>query len=193
VNLDGAFGRESRNFEIVRSIVAFVDARVQFGGGLRSRAAVQQALEAGCDKVVLGTAAVSDSQLLKEALQEHGSDHIIVALDASHGKVATHGWQTVSEENVVDLAGRMYEFGVRQVLYTDISRDGMMTGPDLSTLVALCSTGLYVIASGGISSSEDIRSIAALHQPLITGVIVGKALYEKRVSFRELLDVLISR
>jgi len=188
VNLDGAFGRSSRNFEIVKEIVTSVDARIQFGGGLRSKEAIDHALAAGCDKVVLGTVAVAKPALLREALLDHGEDRVIVALDASGGKVATHGWQMVSEENVVDCAHRVHQFGARHILYTDISRDGMMNGPDVSTLVELCATGVTIIASGGISSNDDVLSVIALHQPAIKGVIIGKALYEKRISLPLLLN-----
>ena len=188
VNLDGAFGRSSKNFEIVKEIVAAVDAKIQFGGGLRSKEAIDHALAAGCDRVVIGTAAVANPVLLQQALSDHGTDRVIVALDASRGKVATHGWQTVSEENVVDCARRVHQFGAGQILYTDISRDGMMNGPDLSTLIALCATGVTIIASGGISSNDDVLSIIALRQPAINGVIIGKALYEKRISLPTLLN-----
>ena len=118
-----------------------------------------------------------------------GSERIIVALDASKGKVATKGWTEVTDRSVLDVAREMEAMGVGEILYTDISRDGMMTGPDIATLRLLAeSTGLNVIASGGISKNEDVLALARLGLQGITGVIIGKALYEGKIDLRQILE-----
>jgi phosphoribosylformimino-5-aminoimidazole carboxamide ribotide isomerase len=184
VNLDGAFGRSSGNLEILRRIAERVDVRIQYGGGLRSLDAMEEVFSAGAAKAVIGTVAVEDPALLRDAVRGFGEAKIIVALDAVSGRVATRGWQHMSGESVHDLARRLFDVGVREILYTDIERDGMMTGPDLKTLNELAGIGLQVIASGGVSSVEDLLRIVDLRQQLITGVIVGKALYEKKIDLR---------
>jgi phosphoribosylformimino-5-aminoimidazole carboxamide ribotide isomerase len=189
VNLDGAFGRTSENLGILRDIVSNTSAHVQYGGGLRSLDSMQAALDAGAWKIVLGTVAIDDPALLAAALECIGAERIIVAVDAVKGKIATQGWRVVSETSLIDFVRRLHDSGVEEILSTDVERDGMMTGPDLSTLSELASSGLRVIASGGVSTVSDIRAILALKKPEISGVIVGKALYEGEVTLRELIDV----
>ena len=189
VNLDGAFGRASGNVEIVRRIVAEVEVDVQFGGGLRSMEDVDAAVAAGVHKLVLGTIAIENKPLLADLLRREGGNRIIVALDASKGKVATRGWTEVTDRPVLDMAKEMEEMGVREILYTDISRDGMLNGPDLSTLKLLAErTGLKIIASGGVSNKADVLELARLGLRGITGVIIGKALYEGKIDLRQILE-----
>ncbi len=189
VNLDGAFGRASGNVDIVRRIVAEVKVGVQFGGGLRSMEDIDAAFGTGVDKLVLGTIAIENKPLLADLLRREGGDRIIVALDASNGKVATRGWTEVTDRPVLDMAKEMEEMGVREALYTDISRDGMMSGPDLVTLRMLAEkTGLGIIASGGVSSKEDVLEVARMGLRGITGVIIGKALYEGKIDLRRILE-----
>lgn len=187
VNLDGAFGRASGHLELLRAISGLHAAPVQYGGGLRSVAAVEEAFDAGAAKVVLGTVAVDDPPLLRQMLRVRGAERCIVAVDAVGGKVATKGWTAVSSIDVLDLVLRLLDDGILEVLYTDVSRDGMMTGPDMAGLVRLAATGIKVIASGGISSREDVQSLIALHNRNISGVIIGKALYEEKVSLPDLV------
>ena len=187
VNLDGAFGRASNNLEILRRIVAETDATIEFGGGLRTIDDMERAFATGIDKIVLGTVAVEDPNVVDEALLQFQRDGVIVALDAIDGKVATRGWKEISEKSVVDVAGNMKKRGVGEILYTDIRRDGMMSGPDLVTLAAIAAMGVQVIASGGVSSKSDVLSLLRLGLSNITGVIIGKALYEKKVSLAELI------
>jgi phosphoribosylformimino-5-aminoimidazole carboxamide ribotide isomerase len=187
VNLDGAFGRSSENLEILRRIAERVDVRIQYGGGLRSLDALEEVFSAGAGRAVIGTAAVENPALLRDAVRGFGEAKIIVALDAVGGRVATRGWQHMSGESVFDLARRVFDMGVREILFTDIERDGMMTGPDLRTLDELAGIGLKVIASGGVASIGDVLSILDLNQQLITGVIVGKALYEGKIDLKSLI------
>ncbi len=184
VSLDGAFGRESKATDILRSIVSLTGARVQFGGGLRSREAIKGAFEAGASSVVLGTVAFEDGDLLVETLREYGPERVIVAIDALNGNVATRGWKELTGKDVHEAARDLRAVGVREILCTDISRDGMMNGPDLLTLKSLSESGLSVIASGGISSLDDVRVLLAPAYNHITGAIIGKALYEGKIALR---------
>jgi phosphoribosylformimino-5-aminoimidazole carboxamide ribotide isomerase len=184
VNLDGAFGHESKAIEILRSIVSLTGAKVQFGGGLRSREAIKGAFDAGASSVVLGTVAFEDGDLLAETLREYGPESVIIAIDALNGNVATRGWKSLTGRDVHTAAGDLRAAGVREILCTDIGRDGMMNGPDLVTLASLATTGLSVIASGGISSLKDVSALLAPEYKHVTGAIIGKALYEGKIVLR---------
>jgi phosphoribosylformimino-5-aminoimidazole carboxamide ribotide isomerase len=185
VNLDGAFGRDSLNLEVFRNIVRHRDIVWHFGGGLRTMESVTSAFEAGAGKAVVGTAAIEDPAFLAELLKEFGGERIIVALDARGGRVVTHGWTETTFESVESLTRRVHDLGVRELLYTDVARDGMLTGPDLETLGRLADIGPSVLASGGVSSVADIVRLAELRKEAITGVIIGKALYENRFTLAE--------
>ena len=187
VNLDGAFGRESKAVDMLRSIASLTGVKVQFGGGLRSRGAIRGAFDAGASSVVLGTAAFEDGDLLAETLHEYGPERVIVAIDALNGNVATRGWKEFTGRDVVGAARDLRASGVREILCTDIGRDGMMNGPDLLTLLSLGKTGLSVIASGGISSLSDVRALLATEYGHISGAIIGKALYEGKIVLRSAL------
>jgi phosphoribosylformimino-5-aminoimidazole carboxamide ribotide isomerase len=188
VNLDGAFGRASGHLEVLREIVRQTRLHVQFGGGLRSPEAISEALNAGAAKVVLGTYALEHPELLQALLAEVGAEHVIVALDTVKGRVTTHGWTTVTENDVLGVAQQLCELGVREILQTDVSRDGMMTGPDISTLTTLGTVALEVIASGGVSSVADVARLVDLKQNNLTGIIIGRALYEGAVDLREAIQ-----
>ena len=184
VNLDGAFGRESKATEILRNIVSLTGVKVQFGGGLRTREAIREAFDAGASSVVLGTVAFEDGKLLAETLGEYGPGRVIVAVDALNGNVATRGWTELTGRDVHEAARDLREAGVREILCTEISRDGMMNGPDLSMIRGLSESGLSVIASGGISSLDDVRVLLAPAYNHISGAIIGKALYEGKIALR---------
>jgi phosphoribosylformimino-5-aminoimidazole carboxamide ribotide isomerase len=188
VNLDGAFGRDSLNLEVFRIIARDRDIIWHLGGGLRTMESVTAAFQAGAGKAVVGTAAIEDPAFLAELLKEFGREKIIVALDARGGRVVTHGWTETTFESVESLTRRVHNLGVRELLYTDVARDGMLTGPDLETLGRLADIGPSVLASGGVSSVEDISRLAELRKHAITGVIIGKALYEKRFTLAEAIS-----
>jgi phosphoribosylformimino-5-aminoimidazole carboxamide ribotide isomerase len=185
VNLDGAFGRESSNLAVFSVMARRHAIEWNFGGGLRSVDAIDAAFEAGATRAVVGTAGVSDPLFLAGLLERFGRDRITLALDARGGNVVTHGWREATADNVVTVARKVYEMGIREILYTDVARDGMLTGPDFETLDRLADIGPSVLASGGVSSAADIRQLAELRKPSIAGVIVGKALYEKRLTLAE--------
>ncbi len=193
VNLDGAFGRSSAHLEVLRKIVERTGVAVQFGGGLRSVEAISEALDAGASKVVLGTFALEDLSALPGILEEIGPGRCIIALDTVEGKVTTHGWTNVTDMEVVAVAARLGDLGVQEILQTDVARDGMMTGPDLHTLSELCTIGLDVIASGGISSAADVVDLIRLKHSNLIGVIIGRALYEGAIDLRSLIRSFDSR
>jgi phosphoribosylformimino-5-aminoimidazole carboxamide ribotide isomerase len=193
VDLDGARSGIPANLEQVRRIADAVEVPVQLGGGLRTAAAVADAIGAGAARVVLGTAAYSDVDFLDSVLAEHG-ERIVVSIDARNGRLAASGWTEQTEipaESVIDRLGRR---GVRSFVYSSIERDGMLTGPDLAEVarVAEAVRGRFVY-SGGVSSVSDLEALVALRQVNLAGVIVGKALYEQRFTVAEAQAVLDGR
>lgn len=182
VNLDGALDSESKHGAILEHI-AQLGLSIQFGGGLRTEAHIQQAFNSGIQRAVLGTVAVENPTLVEVLVQKHGAEKISVALDAKNGKVATHGWQTESGWTAIDLGRVMLEKGVRHALYTDISRDGELGGVNVDATRQLArETGLQVIASGGVRSIDDVHALAGTE---VAGVILGKALYENLIDLAE--------
>jgi phosphoribosylformimino-5-aminoimidazole carboxamide ribotide isomerase len=188
VDLDGAFVGEPQNLAEVQAIVA-LGLKVQFGGGLRTRAAVEQALGSGISRVVIGTRAAEGEGFVAELVQAFG-EKIAVGIDARNGRVAVKGWVDTTGTEAIALARRMDALGVRTLVHTDISSDGMLTGPSFAAQEALLAavTG-RVIASGGVSDREDVRKFLEMkkRRPNLDGVIIGKALYEGRVELGDLL------
>ena len=188
VDLDGAFSGEPKNVSVVGAIAA-LGLEVQFGGGLRTRAAVESALELGARRVVVGTRAAESEPFVGELVRAHG-DRIAVGIDARDGWAAVRGWIDRTEVRAVDLARRMDALGVRTLIHTDITTDGMLTGPNFAAQEdMLAAVGCRVIASGGVSRREDVARLVEMkkRRPNLDGVIVGKALYEKRVELGDLL------
>ena len=194
VDLDGAFGGEPRNIAALKRI-AETGLRIQFGGGLRTAENVRAALDAGAARVIVGTRAAHDDAFVADLVKTFGGDRIAVGIDAKDGFVAVRGWVDVTTRLASELAGTVAALGVRTVIYTDIATDGMLRGPNFPALEKmLASTSANVIASGGVSRREDIlrlRGLAGTHANL-DGAIVGKALYEKRVSLPDLLEIAAS-
>lgn len=190
VDLDGAFAGEPQNLAAVEAIVA-LGMKVQLGGGLRTRASVERALGFGVSRVVIGTRAAESEAFVGELVQSFG-EAVAVGIDAKDGKVAVKGWVDTSNVGALDLARRMDALGVRTLIHTDIGTDGMLTGPNFPAQEAMLAAGRFgVIASGGVSRREDVVRLAELarHHANLDGVIVGKALYEKRVSLPDLLSL----
>ncbi|WP_151671051.1 1-(5-phosphoribosyl)-5-[(5-phosphoribosylamino)methylideneamino]imidazole-4-carboxamide isomerase [Nitrincola schmidtii] len=186
VDLNGAFAGEPVNGEIVKEIAkAFPDLPIQIGGGIRSAEIIEAYLAAGVDYVIIGTKAVKEPQFVTEMCQRFPG-HIIVGLDAQDGFVATDGWAEVSSVKATDLAIRFRNDGVSSIVYTDISRDGMMQGVNVEATVALAQdAGIPVIASGGVTDIEDIRRLAAVADKGILGAITGRAIYEGTLDVAE--------
>jgi phosphoribosylformimino-5-aminoimidazole carboxamide ribotide isomerase len=185
VDLDGARQGAPVNLEQVRRIVGRVGIPVQVGGGLRSREAINDAVAAGASRVVLGTAALDDVDLLDDAVARLG-EKLVVSIDVRDGRLATRGWTDVLDIPLQSVIQRLGDRGVHRFVYSSIDRDGLLKGPDLeaATRVAGVVRGTFLY-SGGISSLEDLRALAALRQVNLSGVIVGKALYEQRFSVQE--------
>jgi phosphoribosylformimino-5-aminoimidazole carboxamide ribotide isomerase len=188
VDLDGAFHGEPRSLEILRKMAAAVPhAKIQVGGGIRSMAVVDSLLDAGIQRVVLGTAAVQNQDFVKTALAER-PHNVAVGIDALDGNVKVAGWTEDSHIAAIDLARRLQNLGARLVIYTDISRDGVLEGPNIEAMKEMLdNTELSVIASGGVTSIADVRHLSDLDHWRLDGVIIGKALYEGRIQIEEAL------
>jgi phosphoribosylformimino-5-aminoimidazole carboxamide ribotide isomerase len=189
VNLDGAFEEnDTANQIAVRHILETThkfDTRFQFGGGIRSMSMIERVLDLGVNRVVLGTIAVEEPQLVASALKEFGAEKIAVGIDAREGLVRVRGWQSKSEVQATDLALQMKSLGVRTLVFTDISRDGLGSGLNIASTRALADTsGLDVIASGGVHRLEDVT---AARDASLAGVIIGRALYEGTIDLKEAL------
>ena len=185
VDLNGAVAGKPRNEAAVKDIIASVDSDipVQLGGGIRDLETIERYLDDGVSFVIIGTAAVKNPGFLHEACDAFPG-HIMVGLDAKDGKVATDGWSKLTGHDVVDLAKRFQDYGVEAVIYTDIGRDGMMTGVNIEATVRLAKAlSVPVIASGGLTSLEDIKALLEVEAEGITGCIAGRAIYEGKLDF----------
>ena len=186
VDLDGALLGRGVNRDVICEIVRSVRVPVQLGGGIRSLADMEEVLNMGVFRGIVGTKAVTDPKLLKKMVDSFGPSHVVCGIDAKNGLVATQGWVDVSNISAIELALQMKVYGVRTVVYTDISKDGMLTGPNVSATKTLSdATGLDIIASGGMSCMDDLQAIS---DAKIHGAIIGKALYEKRIDLKEAID-----
>lgn len=189
VDLNGAFAGKPVNIEPVREIIKSVNIPVQLGGGIRDLATIEQWLLAGVSRVILGTIALRNPELVKEACSLY-PDQIVVGVDGKGGKIAVEGWAETSEVSVIELAKQFEDAGVAAILYTDVARDGMLGGVDLSgTKILAESVNIPVIASGGVAGIEDIKAIKALESTGICGVVVGRALYDGRINIEEALEL----
>jgi len=186
VDLDGAFQGEPKNLTLLRAMAAAVpNAKIQVGGGIRSMPILERLLGAGIRRVILGTAAVQDQTFVKRALADQ-PDNVAIGIDARDGNVQVSGWTEDSEIGAIELAQRLEGFGACRVIYTDISRDGVLEGPNVEAVKEMLDhTQLSVIASGGVSSVADVRHLAELEHSRLDGVIIGKALYEGRIQIEE--------
>jgi len=182
VDLDGAFAGRAVNDAAVAAILAAVTIPVQLGGGIRDRAAIDRWLAAGVRRVILGSVAARDPALVRSACAACPG-RVVIGVDARDGRVATEGWATVGTMTATELAARYADAGAAAIIYTDIGRDGMLGGVDLDGTAALSrSTGIPVIASGGIGSLADLAALRAVDAPNIEGVVVGRALYDGRIA-----------
>ncbi|MCD2246538.1 1-(5-phosphoribosyl)-5-[(5-phosphoribosylamino)methylideneamino]imidazole-4-carboxamide isomerase [Listeria marthii] len=186
VDLDGALEGRPVNLEIIQKMKKAAQVPVQVGGGIRSMAQVDYYLESGIDRVIIGSAALTNPEFLRAAVQKYGPK-IAAGIDAKNGFVATSGWLDVSQVSYLDLAKRMEEMQVETIIYTDISRDGTLTGPNLEQMAALQKhVSVNLIASGGVSGRADLEALAELG---LYGAIAGKALYNGHISMSDVVEV----
>lgn len=186
VDLDGALAGYSVNRDVIKKIADTVSIPIEIGGGIRSEEAIKSMLSLGVARVIIGTRAVENPEFLGEMVKKFGPERIVAGVDAKDGMVAVEGWEKISTISASDLCGRMKEYGIQHIVYTDIARDGMLSGPNVAYTKKLTDdTGLDIIASGGMSSMEDLRQ---LYEAGVKGAIIGKALYEKRIDLKSAID-----
>jgi phosphoribosylformimino-5-aminoimidazole carboxamide ribotide isomerase len=192
VDLDGAFSGQAAHLEIAKSIFRTLKIPVQFGGGLRTLEQVEAVLNLGAVRAILGTVAIEHPQIV-EAAARLFPGAIVVGIDARKGNVALRGWVEQTSVTAAELARRMRDLGITRVIYTDVARDGMLGGVNLEETENLCrESGMRVIASGGVSGSDDVRKIWERRSCGIEGVILGRALYDRKIDFRELQQQMFS-
>ena len=183
VDLDGAFAGKPANREAIKAICEVMDIPVQLGGGLRDLKMIEGMLNLGIDRVILGSIAIADPKIVKEACAAF-PNQVCVGIDAKGGMVAVHGWDDVTDVKAVDLAKQFEDDGVAAIIYTDIARDGMLTGPNIEETVSLAqAVSIPVIVSGGVASMDDVRACAEHVQDGIAGAITGRAIYENTIDF----------
>ncbi|HDO35288.1 MAG TPA: 1-(5-phosphoribosyl)-5-[(5-phosphoribosylamino)methylideneamino]imidazole-4-carboxamide isomerase [Nitrospirae bacterium] len=188
VDLDGAFSGSQRNSESIKKIRNSVDVQLEVGGGIRDIGRIKELISLGIDRVILGTSAIENPDLLKAAADLYPG-RILVGIDARGGKVAVRGWEELTETDAVDFACKVEETGAAGIIYTDILRDGMLTGPNLAATEEMVkSVSIPVIASGGVSSVEDIMKLSRIKG--LWGAITGKALYTGRVVLKDVISTL---
>ena len=190
VDLDGAREGAPTSLFHVKKILEAVTIPVEVGGGIRTMDDIETYLDLGAERVILGSVAVEDPELVKEAAEEFGGENIAVGIDAREGMVAVHGWNDLGIIKAEDLAMQIGDFGISTIIYTDISRDGMLGGIDAEHLADIAAkSGVKLIASGGISSLDDIRKLKSFESAGIVGAIIGKALYENVLNLAEAVKV----
>ena len=189
VDLDGAKAGAPVNVESIRKICETVSIPCELGGGIRSEKDAETVFALGISRVILGTAACENMDLVRSFLRNFGPEKVVVGIDARDGLVALRGWLETSAVKALDLAVRMVDLGIRRIIFTDIATDGAFTGPSIGPTLKLCQAvpQCRIIASGGVSSDADAGKLAALKQDNLEGVIVGKALYDGRVTYQALV------
>lgn len=188
VDLDGAIEGSLRNLVIVKEMVKRIKAKIELGGGIRDEETIKKVLDAGVDKVVIGTKALDEKFL--ETVRKEFKDNVIVAIDAREGIVQTRGWVFITKVRARDLAKKVEDIGIKRINYTDISRDGTLEGPNIRSIKALLkATKVEIVASGGVSTIDDVKRLKSLEKNGLVGLIIGKALYENTIDLKEALDI----
>ena len=190
VDLDGAVEGELVNRDVIENIVKSVKIPCELGGGIRTIERIEELLNLGLARVILGTIAIKNPELTKEAVSKFGGEKVVIGIDAKKGKVAINGWLDVTEKDVVELIKEMESIGVKTVIYTDIEKDGMMQGISLDSVKRILEqTDINMVVSGGVTSIEDINHLVELNNSKIEGVITGKAIYEGKLDLAEAIRV----
>lgn len=187
VDLDGAFTGDQKNFDKISAIRKAIDIPIEVGGGIRDLQRIEQLVSLGVDRVIIGTAAASDPEMVRNASDKFPG-RVLVGIDAKDGKVAIKGWVEMTEFGAIDFARKMQDAGTAGIIYTDISRDGMLTGPNLGAMEAMVnSLNIPVIASGGVSKISDVEDLMKINN--LWGVITGKALYEGTMDLKQAIEI----
>lgn len=189
IDLDGAVEKSPRNLESIKKIIASVDAHIQVGGGIRNQETAKMYLDLGIKRVIIGTEAINNPQFIKDACKSF-PDQIVVGIDARNGLVAIEGWTETTQVKAVDLARQFEDCGVAAINFTDIHRDGMQTGPNLEATRRLAeAVSIPVVASGGVSTLEDIKNLLPLKSAGVVGVITGRALYSGTLDLKAAIEL----
>lgn len=189
IDLDGAFVKNPQNTASVRNILKSVNVPIQLGGGIRKEETVHMYLQMGVKRVIIGTGAIKEPTFVKKVCKSYPGQ-IVVGIDARNGKVAIDGWTQTTRIEVIELAKEFEDCGVAAINFTDIHRDGMQTGPNLDAILRLAeAVSIPVVASGGVSSIEDLKNLLPLEAAGVVGVIIGKALYSGKLDLKEALDL----
>jgi len=186
VDLDGAFTGEQKNLEVIKAIRKAIDTPLQVGGGIRDIERIEKLISIGVNRTIIGTSAIHDPDMVKRACEKFPGK-VLVGVDAKDGKVAIRGWEEITEWDAVEFAKRMQGAGVSGIIYTDIARDGMLSGPNIEAMTKMVDAiNIPVIASGGVSSIKDIKNLLKIKN--LWGVVIGKALYEGTLNLREAIE-----
>jgi len=189
VDLDGAFAKQVKNFETIQNILAGINVPIQVGGGIRDLETIEMYINAGVSKVIIGSEALYNPGFVKEACKRFDGK-IVVGIDARDGLVAVEGWSATSKTKAIDLAKEFESCGVAAINFTDIHKDGMQTGPNIEETAALAdAVSIPIVASGGVSTLEDIKNLLEIENKGVTGVITGRALYEGSLDLKEAIGI----
>jgi len=189
IDLDGAFEKSPQNLNSIKKIIKSVKAGVQVGGGIRDKQTIRMFIDLGAKRVIIGTEAIKNPKLVKEACKEFPG-RIVVGIDARNGMVAIEGWTETTKTKAVDLAKQFEDCGVAAINFTDIYRDGMQTGPNIKeTMIIAQTVSIPVVASGGVSTIEDIKKLIQLKKFGVTGIITGRALYSGNLNLKEAIEL----
>jgi len=189
VDLDGAFAKQVKNFKAIQDILAGIKVPIQVGGGIRDLKTIEMYVNAGVARVIIGSEALYHPEFVKDACQKFPG-RIVVGIDARNGKVAVEGWSRTSETRAIDLAKEFESCGVAAINFTDIHKDGMQTGPNIEETAALaCAVSIPIVASGGVSTLQDIKNLLEIESKGVIGVITGKALYEGSLDLKEAIRI----
>lgn len=186
VSLNGARGEGNINDESIKKVLDTINIPIQIGGGIRTKERVKELLDIGVNRVIVGSMAIKNKKMLEELVNQY-EEKIVVSIDAKNGKVAVEGWEEISDVNSVEFCKELEKIGVKTIVYTDISKDGMLIGPNFDIYKKLSKeTNLDIIASGGVTSIEDVKRLKSMN---LYGVIIGKALYENKIELKEVLSL----
>jgi len=189
IDLDGAFAKQVKNLKTIRDILAAIKVPIQVGGGIRDLKTIEMYIDAGVSKVIIGSEALYNPEFVKDACKRF-EGKIVVGIDARNGRVAIEGWSRTSETKAIDLAKEFESCGVAAINFTDIHRDGMQTGPNIEETAALAdAVSIPIVASGGVSTLQDIKNLLKIESKGVTGVITGRALYEGTLDLKEAIRI----